>query len=321
MVKLSIIIPTIGRKKELLNTINDLSKQNLEKYLWECLIIAQSVIDLESIKEIAIKSKINLRIFYTKYANASLARNIGLIEAKGDIVLFLDDDLIIEDPHFLENHLRNYKDPNLCGVVGQVTDISKKVREERHKWSYKERVGWLYFPGNFNQPAVVLNGGSNNLSVNREMAIDVGGMDINYEKGAHREESDFCLRLTKKYGMMKFDPTASVIHIGSKTGGCRTWGMNTGIHPLHHIIGEWYFILNGLKQKTILLKDLHHHFAALLFRQIINEQNKKNPIAIILSLVKSFYGLLLAINKITKKPKTLINYRSFNYELILSTEN
>jgi glycosyltransferase involved in cell wall biosynthesis len=319
MIKLSIVIPTIGRRQELLNTLSDLAKQNLDKDIWECLIITQSEIDIEGIKEIAVKNRLYLKVFYSEQPNASLARNIGLIEAQGEIILFLDDDLIIESPNFLINHLRHYNDANLSGVVGQVMDLTKTVRNNRHKWSYKKKVGWLYFPGNYNQTASVLNGASCNLSVNKKMAIDVGGMDINYEKGAHREESDFCLRLTKKYGLMKFDPEASVIHIGSKTGGCRTWGMNTGIHPLHHIIGEWYFIFNGLKHRTILIRDLHHHFAALFLRQIFNEKNRKNPVAILLAIFKSLYGFILILPKVLKEPKTLDNFNQYNYKLLYSS--
>lgn len=319
MINLSIVIPTIGRKQDLLNTIRDLTNQNLDKDNWECLIITQSEIDIESIREIVLKNKIHLKVFYLEQPNASLARNIGLIEAKGEIVLFLDDDLIIENRSFLNNHLRHYLNNDNCGVVGQVTDITKKVRNDRHKWSYKKRVGWLYFPNNYNNEALVLNGGAGNLSVNKKMAIKTGGMDINYEKGAHREESDFCLRLTKKYGLMKFDPEASAIHIGSKTGGCRTWGMNTGIHPLHHIIGEWYFIFNGLKHRTILIRDLHHHFAALFLRQIFNEKNRKNPVAILLAIFKSLYGFILSLPKVLKEPKTLDNFNQYNYKLLYSS--
>lgn len=321
MIKLSIIIPTIGRKEELFNTLVDLSKQKFDKNEWECLIITQSEIEIEPIRKIADANKLNIKVFFSEQPNASLSRNIGLMEAKGEIVLFLDDDLIIENPNFITNHLRHYNNNKLCGVVGQVTDITKTVRNDRHKWSYKKRIGWLYFPSNYNRETTVLNGGAGNLSVNKNMGIDVGGMDINFEKGAHREESDFCLRLTKKYGMMIYDPTASVIHIGAKSGGCRTWGMNTGLHPIHHVKGEWYFILNGLKQKTILLRDLHHHLASLFFRQVFNEKNRKNPFALMLSLFKSAYGFILCMPKVFAKSKTLNNLHTYNYKLIFSSDN
>lgn len=318
MIRLSIVIPTIGRKQELFNTINDLVKQNLDKNKWECLVIAQSEIDSDIIKNIAVKNELSLKLFYLEQPNASLARNIGLLEARGEIVLFLDDDLIIDKPEFLDNHLKHFDNQELCGVVGQVTDITKIIRNDRHKWSYKKRVGWLYFPSNYNKRDLVLNGGAGNLSVRKIFALNIGGMDANFEKGAHREESDFCLRLTKKYGSMIYDPEAAVIHLGSRTGGSRSWGINRGIQPLHHIVGEWYFILKGLRIKTVYFRDLTHHLASLFFRQIFNEQNRRNPIALVLSFFKSIVGLVKATVLVLKMQKQSEQVSVIDYKIIYS---
>lgn len=310
IIKLSVIIPTLGRKEELYNTLIDLGNQQYDHSAWECLIITQSETDTERLKQIAKDKRINIRVFYSEAPNASLARNIGLIEAKGEIVLFLDDDLIINDPNYLSLHIKNYDDASLCGVFGQVMDPGVPARETRHKYSYHKRVGWLFFPPNFNQNCKILNGGAGNLSVRKQLALDVGGMDYHFAKGAHREESDFCLRLTKKYGCLNFDAAASVIHLGAATGGCRNWGKNEGIHPLHHVFGEWYFILKGLKNKTIKWYDLHYHLGVLFLRQIWNEANKTHPTAIPKAIIRSLKGLFLAFKTvINQKPNLLpLNY-------------
>ena len=73
---------------------------------------------------------------------------------------------------------------------------------------------------------MVRNGASNHLSVRRREALAIGGMDAQFEKGAHREESDFCLRYTDRYGPLLFDPEATLVHLGDQSGGCRTWGIN-----------------------------------------------------------------------------------------------
>jgi glycosyltransferase involved in cell wall biosynthesis len=317
--KLSVVIPTIGREKQLLDLLLDLGKQNLSHGDWECLVIAQSDVNVDKIADIAKKYSLNIRVFYLNEPNASYARNIGLLEAKGDIVLFLDDDVKIESEWFLQHHLDNYADKLIPGVAGQITDRSKKVRHNRHKWSYKERVGWLYFPVNYNKRTFVLNGSSCNLSVRKEYAINVGGMDINYDRGAHREESDFSLRLTKKYGKLVFDPKASVIHLGTESGGCRMWGMNIGVHPLHHVKGEWYFILNGLRQRTISIGDLPHYLGALIFRQILNAKNLRNPALIPFSIIKSFYGFACAFRLTLRGPRTIIYCSCNDYRTIYTS--
>lgn len=315
-IELSVIIPTLGRENILLNALSDLSKQKLDQNKWELLLITQNYFPesfLNQIKEINIK---HLKIFYLDEPNASLARNIGIKEAKADIVLFLDDDIIIDSDNFLEAHLNNYKKvPTLSGVFGQVLATDRKKRNTKHKLSNNLNFGWLYFPANYNIKCNIRNGASVNLSVQKKYATEIGGMDANYIKGAHREESDFCLRLTKKYGAMNFDPDAGLIHIGEPTGGVRSWGYNSGVHPMHHIVGEWYFILNGLfRYKTIKFYHLHHHIFQILWRQIFNKSNLKKIYPIFVAVFKSFAGFFKALKLSWKKP--LLYTEKMKYKVI-----
>ncbi|MBS2212122.1 glycosyltransferase family 2 protein [Carboxylicivirga mesophila] len=315
--ELSVIIPTLGRKEELYNTLTDLGKQELNHQSWECLLIVQSETDIRRLEAIADQYQINLRVFYSSAPNASLARNIGLLEAQGNIVLFLDDDLIIENTDFLQAHLANYNDEHLPGVFGQVTDPGVPVRLTRHKLSHHPRVGWLFFPPNFNDNCKILNGGAGNLSVRKDWAIDIGGMDYLFEKGAHREESDFCLRLTKKYGLLNFDAHATVIHLGAAGGGCRNWGKNEGIHPIHHVFGEWYFILRGLFQhKTIKWYDLHYHLGVLFFRQVWNPANRQHMVSIPKAIVRSIKGFSMALQRVRRTQSSLLP-PDYNYQKLL----
>jgi glycosyltransferase involved in cell wall biosynthesis len=321
MKKLSIIIPTLRRKEVLFNTITDLSRQSLSKNVWEVIVVIQDKPDINEFKKRLNTWNINIRLFYCSKPNASLARNIGLIESKGDIVLFIDDDLQITNPNYLKNHLANFKQDKIPGVYGQVLDPGVPPRESRHKWSYKKNVGWLFFPPNFNKKCEVPNGTSANLSVKRDASINIGGMDINFEKGAHREESDFCLRLTKEYGMLVFDPAASVVHLGAATGGCRNWGRNEGVHPVHHVFGEWYFILKGLKIGTIKWCDLPFHLGVLFLRQIWNQPNKQHPSSMIKALGRSISVFFSAFRKVLKlKENTPLVPSTVKYDLILTHE-
>ena len=320
--KISIVIPSLGRKEELLNTINDLSQQSLPKECWEIILVMQGDFNIETIVEQCPKWNINLSVFHSPEPNASLARNIGLVESKSEIVLFLDDDLIIKNTHFLDAHLNTYSDKSISGVYGQVLDPDVPPRNSRHRWSNKKGVGWLFFPSNYDTKCYVENAASANLSVNKDFAINVGGMDIKYEKAAHREESDFCLRLTRKHGLLLFEPQASVIHLGAAQGGCRSWGKNEGVHPKHHVFGEWYFILKGLKIGTVKWYQLHFHLGVLFFRQIWNIHNKRNINALFKATCRCFTGFckaLISTVQYDKNKNTLIP-NGYNYKLIYSYE-
>ena len=320
---ISIVIPSLGRKDELYNTINDLSKQSLPKENWEVIVVLQNELDFEKFNLLCERTGINLRVYYSSAPNASLARNIGLIESKSDIVLFLDDDLVIENSDFLNSHITAYSDYSISGVFGQILDPGMSPRSDRHKWSYKKHIGWLFFPSNYDKQCYLENGTSANLSVRREKALDIGGMDIFFEKGAHREESDFCLRLTKKHGLIKFMPEASVIHLGAKHGGCRNWGKNEGVRPVHHVFGEWYFILKGLKIGTVKWYQLHYHLGVLFFRQIWNVYNRKSIGALFKATGRSFKGFFKALSASIKYKKNDLSLlpSEYNYDIVFEHEN
>ena len=215
-----------------------------------------------------------MRYFRSDERSASAGRNIGIREARGEILLFLDDDVIIDDPEFLQKHVRHYADPTVPGVVGCSLEQSanQKVRYHRHWMSRRTDVGWLYFPANYGCFCKLAVGRSNNLSVRRKIAIDVGGMDENYVKGAHREEADFCLRVVEQYGTFIFDPEALLIHIGNVKGGIRSWNEDILVKAQHHFDGAMYLL-----HKMVPFRSLPDHLFATLFFFFYDKNLWKRP--------------------------------------------
>lgn len=264
---ISIIIPTINRYEDLQNTLNDLSKQSIQEF--EIIIIDQT--DKDKSKKIAGDKITHL---HKNYKSASKARNEGLLIAKSSIILFLDDDVIIENRDFLKNHLKNYNnEPNLSGVFGCVLGLDKKIVSHLPKKVHNKHLGWMYFPKNYDKQFKIGNGISCNLSVQKKYALEIGGMDENFFKGAHREESDFCFRLSKKFGKLNYDPSTCLIHIGNPSGGIRSWDDSIGIiHSKQHMFGDWYFMFRHIPvflypiyswkiiRRFILHKKLLKHF-------------------------------------------------------------
>lgn len=301
--RMSLVIPSLGREEALRNTVLDLLKQTMVD--WECLVVFQGSISPTCMRALEERSEGRVHFVECNEPNASLARNIGLRKARSDTVLFLDDDIRIENRSFLENHFVHHQNDSYSGVFGQVLNPDRLVRTRRHPISRLKRTGWLYFPPNFGERCLLPAGGAGNLSVRRNWAVEVGGMDAQFEKGAHREESDFCLRYTAKYGPLVFEPAASVVHLGVSAGGCRAWGDNRGIHPLHHVTGEWYFLLKGLRNGIIFRRDLPHHLGRLWARQIWNADNRWRPRMLYKAMVRSAEGLSVAREKLRQGPKYL----------------
>lgn len=226
------------------------------------------------------------------------------MEAAGEIVLFLDDDVRIPNPDFLRNHLRHYEDPTFPGVYGQVLEVAQEPTNHPVSSVIETDSGWMNLPANYGRPCRTRNGGSGNLSVRRDWALAVGGMDAWFEKGARREESEFNLRLTRRYGYLKFDPEAGLTHL-SAGGGSRTWGRVRHTVPMHHIVGHWYFLLRAIWDRTLgrrgIIREMRHIAIALLK----NPQVGKNPFIFLHNAARAFWGLGIALSRMARGPRRI----------------
>ena len=94
---ISIIIPNYNKSQFLAETINSVKKQTYDN--WEAIIIddcsSDNSVDIIE-KLISNDNKFSLKVnFSNKGANYS--RNLGIKEAKGDFIIFLDSDDILSN--------------------------------------------------------------------------------------------------------------------------------------------------------------------------------------------------------------------------------
>ena len=303
-VKLSVIIPTLNRKEDLKNTVDGILNQLFNEF--EIIIVDQSekenFVDLSNLDD----RIIHIRI---KTKSASVARNVGLLQAQGDIVLFIDDDILPINRKFLLNHVESYTDEDVHGVVGGVLNPGLSFRSERHKLSNSDRNGWLFFPLNYNKKTKVRSGASCNLSVRRKSAISVGGMNERYSMGAHREESDFTYRLSNKYGLLVFNPDASLIHLQTPKGGIRNWSSTDLIKSQHHFDGAIYFIFQSVK-----ISDWPIHWFALIHYFFIRKEVPKDLKSLGLSSVRFVRAIPNAYKMLKSGPSYLKELSAYDIQ-------
>jgi len=246
----------------------------------------------------------SLRQLAAVVPNASLARNIGMREASGEIILFLDDDIRIPDAEFLQKHVQNYFDASTSGVYGQVLEIGQAPTDGPSPALIETDWGWMSLPANYGRACRTRNGGAGNLSVRRDWAMAAGGMDAWFEKGARREETEFNLRYTKRYGMLVFDPTASLIHL-SAGGGSRTWGRVLRTVPMHHIIGHWYFLLRAVRDKTLGVRGLAMELRYVAIALLKNPQVGWDPFVFLQNAGRAAWGLAIALVRLARGPRRI----------------
>ena len=121
-IKFSIIVPVYNVEKYLNTCLESIVKQTYNNY--EVIIVCDKCDDnSEMIVDYYVK-KYNWKKIYEEYTGLSKARNLGVDEAKGDYLMFLDGDDYLDD-HLLET-INNLLDDDTDILRFQVQDVNDK---------------------------------------------------------------------------------------------------------------------------------------------------------------------------------------------------
>jgi glycosyltransferase involved in cell wall biosynthesis len=218
---LTIAIPTLGRFEEVRDTINGILGGT--RMPDEILVSDQNhpaLADLDAY--LAARSPL-IRHLRTEPKGVVFNMNTLLREAKGDVILYVDDD-VIPSPELAEAHLKNYEDDRIAGVAGRVEQPTGDIPPEDVKevGVFRRWTGRMVFRFNglIRQECVFAQGA--NMSFHRHRLLAIGGFDEGFTGNGYFFESDATLRLSKAYphGMI-FDPLASLKHLAAPRGGAR----------------------------------------------------------------------------------------------------
>lgn len=308
---LSIVIPTYRRGLVLIETIKLLSplRTSLSCHT-ELLVIDQTECHPPSIRDKLRSLEANGELKWLRLSKPHLTRamNIGLTKAKGDIVLFLDDD-IVPSLQLLAAHLSSHDQwPNAWAVVGQILQPNQTPTDSDHE-THKS-LFWRdsNFPFNSIRPSFIANAMAGNLSLKRIQAITVGGFDENFPPPvASRFESEFAKRLIRSGGMIRFDPHASLDHLASPAGGTRSQGSHLRSASPCFGVGDCYFALrcaHGFDRIWYLLRKP--------FREVRTRFHLTHPWWIPIKLIGELRALLMALSLVSQPPKYIcLRYDEF----------
>jgi glycosyltransferase involved in cell wall biosynthesis len=121
---LSVIIPTYNRKEILDKSLAALFNQTYPKSNYEIIVIDDGSTDgtERKMKEIMENSSVSLKYFRQENKGPAAARNVGIKNAKGEILLFIGDD-IIATSNLIEEHVNyhNLYPKENTAILGYVT--------------------------------------------------------------------------------------------------------------------------------------------------------------------------------------------------------
>ena len=235
--KISVVIPTYNRVQDLKECLDSIVTQSLLPT--EVLVIDNSDQEREKVKKLieSLKPPFTAKKIYLQYIpngreNAlTVAKNLGIDVSSGDILSFLDDDIIL-DRKYYEEIIEIYKKyPNALGVEGKVIETDKN-RIRKILWSIFGRLFYLGFREKDKcrmLPSLGVTYLVENKIVNCEWLSGASTYkrevfnefkyDENLKKYSWGEDSDLSYRVFKRYPKLLYiAPEAKYLHKVSRTG-------------------------------------------------------------------------------------------------------
>lgn len=247
--KVSIIIPTVDRADAVYNLLKQLEEQTYSHF--DILVIEQSKQVDERIKKYAEANSQKVKLIHIERRNLPNARNVGIKNASGEIILFLDDD-IIPDNDLIKWHIENYKENWVNGVGGRVIGGYDKIPKSARVGDFRKLDGKVIrnFNSEIRKEVKHLPGG--NMSFKKIVFEHIGFFDEKFGGAVSEgEETDFCLRVQRAGFRFIFEPKALVKHLHIKTGGCREYKFDDWIYWHGH--NSMLFAMRHMKRISLFI--------------------------------------------------------------------
>lgn len=208
----TVIIPTYNRAEILRQTLDGYAKQNGNHRILEILVIDDGSKDHTRDVVRETQSPFPLRYLHQQNAGLAAARNHAFREAKGELLLFGDDD-IIPSPELTAEHLR-FHDVNPgreVGVLGYVPWLLEKRPTPFMQWSshYGPQFNFGYFSAE--KPLGFQHGYFCNTTVYKSFLEEHGIFSESFKTYGY-EDIELSYRLTKQGYKLLYAPTAIGYH-------------------------------------------------------------------------------------------------------------
>jgi glycosyltransferase involved in cell wall biosynthesis len=206
--RISIVVPTYNRRARLERVLRGLDQQTVSPDLFEVVIVDDgSTDDTKPWLEANRARAYAVTVATQQNGGPSRARNRGMQEARGELVLFLDDD-VEPTAGLLAEHLRMHEaEPNVV-VMGPLASLDHYAQpwvaweQEKLEAQYAAMLRGDYAP-TFRQFW------TGNASVAREHLLAAGGFNTSY---ARAEDIELGRRLHERGLGFRFNPAARGLH-------------------------------------------------------------------------------------------------------------
>jgi GT2 family glycosyltransferase len=287
----SIVVPTFRREEVLVDSLNSLV--GLLKAGDEIIVIDQTLehekATIDTLDRLSASGLI--RWYRRTHPSQNEAMNIAALLASGDILVFLDDD-IVPTVGLLEGHRTVLSDtegpPATCGQVLQPWHVA----------TIESVKGFdLEFDPAYSEPCNVRFLIGANFAIRRETYLQIGGMDENFNGANYRNDTEMAYRICARTGKpIRFVPDASLRHLFAG-GGNRAFGAKDTWGHIGGSIGDYYFAMKCLPRGEMV-----RHVLRRIVRAPLNRNTLRHPWLIPSLAVREIVAFFRACSRLAFRP-------------------
>ncbi|HEX7425328.1 MAG TPA: polysaccharide deacetylase family protein [Terriglobales bacterium] len=177
MVRVSVVIATFNRRDLLARTLPCVFAQDFPRDEYEVVLVVDGSTDGTTEMLRTLHPKCPLTIIEQPNRGQAAAQNAGLRAAEGEVVLFLDDDVLC-DPGLVSEHAKAHAGLEPMVAFGPVEVAPESPRSAATDWVthlYRQYLDHLQAGGNVSWPADARI--EANRSAPRSLLVEAGGFD------------------------------------------------------------------------------------------------------------------------------------------------
>jgi glycosyltransferase involved in cell wall biosynthesis len=280
----SVIIPSYNEAKSIIKCIESIKKNDGKNIIYEIIVIDNGSTDgtVEAVRELGIKIIVNSK---GKRKSIGTLRNIGARLSRGNILTFLDADVIVPD-NWLQK-AKDYFDNGFEGELGFVEDVPDSAGWVGRVWGKR-----LILRRNRVMDVDFLPG--RNIFINCHVFEKIKGFSKTLKTG---EDKDISLRVLKAGYRVISVPYPPVIHLGYERDlwdfmKKEFWRQGNTIQ----IVKQWGFSLRTLRNPILSLWHILMPFYIIISIIFLNTY-------LVLSLISIWFlpSLIISFSEIKAK--------------------
>jgi glycosyltransferase involved in cell wall biosynthesis len=199
----TIVVPTFNRRARLQRVLSALEQQAIDRSRFEVVVVDDGSSDGTADWLRGQKFGFALRVIEQANQGPAAARNAGVANAQGQLVLFLDDD-VVPGPDLVAEHLKMHEAEKDIVVTGPMSSLPRYEQpwvaweQAKLEAQYRAMIRGDYAPS-FRQFW------TGNASLAKRHFVEAGGFDVSCKRG---EDVELGQRLDARGLSFRFNPAA-----------------------------------------------------------------------------------------------------------------